>query len=96
VTPSRWIALATARYFAQTLTELRSPSRRRAVVLARGVAMFLARQLTGSSLEQIGRYFGGRDHTTVMHGCGKTATLLKTDPAIRLAVEQLTQKWQTT
>jgi len=58
------------------------------------VAMFLARQLTGSSLDQIGQYFGGRDHTTVMHGCGKTASLVKSDPAIRQAVECLQGKWQ--
>ena len=90
----RDIAAATARHFSQTVADLRSPSRRRGVVIARGVAMFLARQLTGTSLEQIGRYFGGRDHTTVMHGCSKTASLVKSDPAIRQAVERLRKKWQ--
>ncbi len=90
----RDIAVAAARFFALTLTELRSPSRRRAVVTARGVAILLARQLTPKSLEQIGRYFGGRDHTTVMHAFRKTEELVKTDPAIRQAVGQLRSRWE--
>jgi len=91
--PLRQIAAATARHFSLKLSELRSRSQRRAVVTARGVAMYLARQFTGNSLQQIGRYFGDRDHSTVMHGCRKTETLLSTDPAIRQAVRQLQQKW---
>lgn len=90
----REIASATARCFSLKLSELRSPSRRRAVVTARGVAMYLARQLAGESLEQIGQYFSGRDHSTVMHSCRKTEALLKTDPAIREAVQRLQKRWQ--
>ncbi|MBN2475970.1 MAG: AAA family ATPase [Pirellulales bacterium] len=92
----REIASATARYFSVRLSELRSPSRARAAVTARGVAMYLARHLTKQSLQQIGQYFAGRDHTTVMHGCRRTESLLKTDPAIRLAVHRLQQKWPAT
>jgi chromosomal replication initiator protein len=88
------IATATARHFALRLTELRSPSRRQAVVRARGVAMYLSRQITPESLEQIGRFFGGRDHTTVLHGCRKTEDLLKSEPAIHQAVLQLRQQLQ--
>ena len=58
--------------------------------------MYLARYLTGKSLKQIGGYFGGRDHSTVMHGCRKAESLLKTDPAIRQTIRQLQHKWQTT
>lgn len=91
-TPSlRGIAVQTARFFSLEITDLKSPSRRRAVVLARGVAMYLARQLTGKSLEEIGHFFGGRDHTTVLHGCRKMEQVLKTDPDARLAVRQLHQ-----
>ncbi len=90
------IAVATARLFALRLSDLRGASRRQAVVTARGVAMYLARQLTPKSLEQIGRYFGGRDHTTVMYGCRKTEELLKNDPAICRAVRQLQEKLQST
>ena len=58
-------------------------------MIARDVAMYLARALTGKSLKQIGSYFNGRDHTTVSHGCSKTESLLGSDPGIRDAVEQL-------
>lgn len=85
----REIALAAARHFSVRLTDLRSGSRRRAVVMARDVAMYLARTLTGKSYEQIGAYFSGRDHSTVSHGCAKTAELVKTDPTLRSAVDQL-------
>jgi chromosomal replication initiator protein len=86
------IALATARHFSLRLSDLRSPVRRRALVVARGVAVYLARRLTQESLQEIGRYFGGRDHTTVLHSCQKTTELLATDRAVREAVEQLQEK----
>ena len=59
------------------------------VVGGRGVAMYLARQLTTHSLGQIGKYFGGRDHTTVLYGCRRTEKLLRRDRAIRRAVAEL-------
>ncbi len=83
------IAAATARHFSLRVSDLRSPSRRRTVVAARGVAMYLARALTMQSLTQIGVYFHGRDHSTVSHGCRKTGRLLDSDPAIRDAVRLL-------
>jgi chromosomal replication initiator protein len=86
------VARAAADHFSLKLSELRSSSRRRALVTARGVAMYLARQVTGESLHRIGRYFGNRDHTTVMHGCRKTEELVKSDPAIREAVRRLQQR----
>lgn len=89
--PLRTIATQTSRYFALRVSELRSSSRRRGVVLARDVAMYLARQLTAKSLKQIGEYFGGRDHTTVLHGCRKTEGLLHSDPATLEAVTALRQ-----
>ncbi len=85
----REIARAVARHFSVRLTDLRSGCRRRAVVTARDVAMYLARTLTGKSFEQIGAYFGGRDHSTVSHGCTKTAQLLKADAILRRAFDQL-------
>ena len=90
------ITVSTARLFALEPSELRGASRRQAVVTARSVAMYLARQLTAKSFDQIGRYFGGRDHTTVIYGYRKTERLLKNDPAIRRAVEQLQEELQET
>ena len=90
------IALATAQHFSLRIGQLRSASRRRAVVTARGVAMYLARKLTPGSLEQIGNYFGGRDHTTALYGCRKTERLLRTDLSVRLAVQRLLEQFQAT
>jgi chromosomal replication initiator protein len=60
--------------------EMQGPARRAALVRARGLAMLAARRLSKKSLSEIGRYFGGRDHTTVLHACRKTEELLTTDP----------------
>ena len=90
------IALATARHFSLRLADLRSPVRRRALVVARGVAVYLARRLTDASLDQIGGYFGGRDHSTVMHSCRKTEELIVSDRAVREAVDRLQKTlWKT-
>ncbi len=90
------IALATARHFSLRLADLRSPVRRRALVTARGVAVYLARHFAGESLQEIGRYFGGRDHTTIMHSCRKIEEILKSDPTIHAAIEQLRKElWKT-
>jgi chromosomal replication initiator protein len=91
----RSIASTTAREFSLTTAELRSASRRRLVVLARGVAMYLARNLTDKSLNLIGRYFGSRDHTTVAYACRKTEERLEVQPEIRHAVLELQEKLTT-
>jgi chromosomal replication initiator protein len=83
------ITRAAAKQFSLKSAQLKSASRNRTVVAARSVAMYLARKLTGHSLEQIGRAFGGRDHTTVLHGCRKIEKQLETDPAVRQTVRQL-------
>jgi chromosomal replication initiator protein len=90
----RDIALAAARLFSLNLSDLRGPSRRRAVVSARNAAVYVARQLTRDSFKQIGDFLGGRDHTTVMHGYRKLETALQSDPVIREAVQQLQKKWE--
>lgn len=89
------LAAEAAQYFSLKLSDLRSPSRRRKVVTARNVAVYAARHLTDASFQQIGRYFGGRDHTTIMHGYYKLKAMLEVDPAVRSAVEQLQRKWST-
>ncbi|MEX0677933.1 MAG: helix-turn-helix domain-containing protein [Pirellulales bacterium] len=85
----RQIAGLTAKYFGLKVSELKGPARRRSLAAGRGVAMYLARQLTNSSLGQIGSYFGGRDHTTVLYGCRRTEKLLHRDRATRQAVTEL-------
>ena len=68
---------ATAEMYGFTVDDLRSKSRRRPLVIARQVAMYVTRELTDLSYPAIAREFGGRDHTTVMHACDKISALMK-------------------
>ena len=83
------IARATALHFRVKMSDMRGPKRRRALVIARGVAMYCARQLIKTSYDEIGRYFGGRDHTTVLHACRKTEKAVGVEPMIREALERV-------
>jgi chromosomal replication initiator protein len=66
------IAKAVSKQLGVRMSDLRGATRKAQIVRARSLAMHLARQMTPASLLQIGEYFGGRDHTTVMHACRKT------------------------
>ncbi|MDA8743150.1 DnaA/Hda family protein [Rubripirellula amarantea] len=81
-----------SRYFRLRSSELRSDSRKQNLVRARSLAMWLARQLTSNSMHQIGDYFGGRDHTTVLHAIRKTASHFETDPVLKRAADELAEK----
>jgi chromosomal replication initiator protein len=71
------------------ITDLLSPRRARAVARPRQIAMFLAKQLTAKSLPEIGRRFGGRDHTTVLHALRKVEELRATDSGLNEDIELL-------
>lgn len=79
----------TAEFYKLDLRELHSARRTRYVARPRQVAMYLARELTSRSLPDIGRRFGGRDHTTVLHACRRIEALCKTDPLFQQEVEFL-------
>jgi len=74
-----------ADYYKMRVADLNSPRRTRNVARPRQVAMALAKDLTHNSLPEIGRAFGGRDHTTVLHACRKVCELKERDT--RLAEE---------
>jgi len=73
-------------------TDLQSKKRSRSIALPRHVCMYLARALTNHSLGEIGGYFGGRDHTTVLHANRTIDGLRKTDPTVRTILDQLIQE----
>lgn len=77
------------RYFSVTQAALASPSRRKSLVYARCVAIYLARRLTKLSYAEIGRGLGGRDHTTVIHGEGRILDRLGCDPQTQETIDQL-------
>ena len=68
-----------ADYFNVRLNDMVSARRARVVARPRQVAMYLAKQMTSRSLPEIGRKFGGRDHTTVMHAVRRVEQLSKVD-----------------
>jgi len=78
-----------AEHFSIRLADMSSPRRARAVARPRQVAMYLAKQLTSRSLPEIGRKFGGRDHTTVMHAVRKIEELRAGDKTFSEDVELL-------
>jgi chromosomal replication initiator protein len=78
--------------FGISLDELCSEKRSQNIVYPRQVAMYLSRELTDSSLPRIGRHFGGRDHTTVIHATTKIARLIREDRSVYNLVQELTAR----
>ncbi|MPQ95653.1 chromosomal replication initiator protein [Thioclava sp. ES.031] len=78
-----------AEHYNVRLSDLVGPKRLRAIARPRQVAMFLAKSLTTRSLPDIGRRFGGRDHTTIMHGIRKIEELRGTDSQLAEDIELL-------
>ena len=87
------VARAVAARFGLNLRDLRSSTRRQAVVGPRHLAMHLARALTGRSFARIGAYFGARDAATVRHACKMAETRLAADPALAAAAESIRLRW---
>lgn len=83
------ITAAVSKQFAVSVAELRGKSRQHSVTTIRGLAIYLGRELAGISYAQIGRYFGDRDHTTIMYACKKAAAAIATDAILRQSVDDL-------
>ena len=81
-----------ARQFKVTPGQLTGRSRKRTVVTARGVAVFLSRRFLQSSFEQIGQFFGGRDHSTVLHAHQQTERLIHENRPLAEIIEQLSDR----
>jgi chromosomal replication initiator protein len=82
LTPQSIIA-SVAKYFGISMDEMTGKGRDKSVVVPRQIAMYLVREETNASLEQIGQLLGGRDHTTVMHGWDKISTAVQEDHQLR-------------
>ena len=78
-----------AEYFNIKVQDLSSRKRPENIANARQIAMYITRNLTDYSLVQIGQYFGGKDHTTVIHAIKKVEQNIKTDEKFRATVEEL-------
>ncbi len=83
------IQKAVADHFSLKVTELKAKDNSRRVAEPRQIAMYLCRKLTESSLPQIGKEFGGKHHTTVLHSVRKIEKVRKTDPRTNAIVKKL-------
>jgi len=79
-------------HFDVRLADLQSKKRSQSITEPRQICMYLARNLTKHSLEEIGGHLGGRDHTTVMHACSKISQAEKSDPQMHTLLGELTKK----
>ena len=80
-----------ADFFGIKLSDMRAKNRTKSVAFPRQIAMYLSRQLTHASLSDIGRAFGGKDHTTVIHAVSKLQLLIQEDPKLKQTIDALTQ-----
>ena len=89
-----YIQKAVCEYFNVLPDKLKEKTRKRAVVQARQLSMYLAKNFTKNSLKVIGRHFGGRDHSTVIHSCQAVKDLMDTDKDFKESVAELEKKIQ--
>ena len=80
-----------ADYFSLRVAELKAKNNSRRVAEPRQVAMFLSRELTKNSLSEIGKEFGGKHHTTVLHAIRKVGELQQKDPELQATLERLVE-----
>ena len=76
------------------MDKLKEKTRKRNIVQARQLSMYLAKNFTKNSLKIIGKHFGGRDHSTVIHSCQMVQNLMDTDSEFKDSVKELEKKIQ--
>jgi chromosomal replication initiator protein len=86
------IQKSVAEQFGLRLVEIKAKNNSRAIVYPRQIAMYLAKHLTEASLPEIGRQFGGKHHTTVLHSVEKIDTVRKTDKDLNRLLNKLTEQ----
>ena len=87
-----YIQKAVCEFFTVPLDLLKAKTRKREVVQARQLSMYLAKHHTKNSLKSIGQHFGGRDHSTVIHSCQAVKDLMDTDMQFKKSVDEIEKK----
>lgn len=87
-----YIQKLVAEHFSLPVEKLQGKTRKRQVVIARQLSMYLAKNLTDKSLKAIGETFGGRDHSTVIYSCRTVSDLMETDVIFKDTVSELEKK----
>ena len=83
------ITKAVCDYFKVDENKIRDKTRKKEIVMARQIAMYLSKELTKSSLKTIGLHFGGRDHSTVIHSCSSIEQSRLSDPSLKETIDTL-------
>ncbi len=83
------IQKTTANYFNISLSDIKGKKRSKSFSFPRQVAMYLCREMTECSTTEIGTEFGGRDHTTILHGFGKIEKEITSDPSLEITIQEL-------
>jgi len=78
-----------ADYFSISISDIKGKKRTKSFSLPRHIAMFLCREMTECSTTELGNDFGGRDHTTILHGCNKIEAQIAADPSLEKSVHEL-------
>jgi chromosomal replication initiator protein len=81
-----------ADYYKVTVENLKAKKRSRDIAHPRQVAMYLCREMTDTSLPQIGAFFGGRDHTTVIHACDKIGHDRETNVSVAREIKEIEER----
>ena len=92
VIPIEKIQTEVGKFYNVSVNEMKGSRRVQNIVLARQVAMYLTREMTDNSLPRIGREFGGKDHTTVMHAYEKIKGMIEIDDNLRLEIQTIKKK----
>ena len=92
VIPIEKIQAEVGKFYNVSVNEMKGTRRVQNIVLARQVAMYLAREMTDNSLPRIGREFGGKDHTTVIHAYEKIKGMIEIDDNLRLEIQTIKKK----
>lgn len=87
-----FIQKTVSEYYSVSLEDMKAKTRKKEIVIARQVAMYFAKEYTHHSLKSIGFHFGGRDHSTVIHGVQSINDMMETDAKFKLSVEELKKK----
>lgn len=87
-----YIQKLVSEFYSLSVDLLKSKTRKREIVQARQISMYFSKQLTKSSLKNIGMHFGGRDHSTVIHACQTVNDLMDTDKKFKRDVEEISKR----
>jgi chromosomal replication initiator protein len=89
-----FIQKAVCEFYEVPVEKLKEKTRKRQVVQARQLSMYLAKTFTKNSLKVIGKHFGGRDHSTVIHSCQMVQNMMDIDPDFKKSVKELEKRIQ--